>query len=137
MYSVTSALSRQNGRYLLSARDQHLVADATRSRGGPGEAWSAGELLLSALITCANAVIESVALERGIALRDARVDASCAADEERAGHYAYIRLAFHLQGPLQEEAEQLVAAFTSICPIYGTLSRGAPVTIAVNGIAVN
>ncbi|RJG00994.1 OsmC family protein [Noviherbaspirillum sedimenti] len=133
MFTATSALTRQTGRYLLSARDQHLVADATQSRGGPGEAWSAGELLLSALLTCANAVIQSVALERNIALLDARIDGSCEADPERQGHYAHIRLDIQLDGPSQEEAEELVFAFTAVCPIYGSLSRGAPVSLALNG----
>jgi len=133
MFSTSSTLTRQSGRYLLHSRDQHLVADATQTRGGPGEAWSAGELLLAALLTCANAVIESEALARKIALVDLQIDGSCKADAERKGHYSSIRLAITIAGPAQEQAEELVDAFTSVCPIYGSLSRGAPVSLTVNG----
>ncbi|RBL86430.1 hypothetical protein DDE05_10440 [Streptomyces cavourensis] len=75
MPHVSSTTIGQAGRYLLSARDQHLVADATASRGGPGQAWLAGELLLAALATCAHAVIESHAKEQGWPLAGVTVTA--------------------------------------------------------------
>jgi len=133
MPSVHANLTRQPGRYLLSTRDQHLVADATASRGGPGEAWTAAELLLGALLTCAQAVVESTARTTGVTLRDARIEAESEPDADKPGHYAFIRLRFELHGPTQAQAEELVAAFTSVCPIYGSLSRGAPVTVTVRG----
>lgn len=129
--TATSRLSRQPGRYLLQTRDQHLVADASTGRGGHGQAWQAAELLLGALITCSNAVIEDEAGKAGIALPGLEINASCEPDEQKPGHYLYIRLDYLFSGVSQEQADTLVEAFKQVCPIYGSLSRGAPVSISV------
>lgn len=131
MPSITSTTIGQNGRYLLSARDQHLVADATASRGGPGEAWLAGELLLAALATCAHAVIESSAREQGLTLSRVVVTGDSEADEAQPGHYGHVHLAFTLTGVDDAQANALVGEYLRICPIYGSVSRGAPVTVQI------
>ncbi|OZI74874.1 OsmC family protein [Bordetella genomosp. 12] len=135
MPTLRSTTIGLQGRYLLSARDQHLVADATPSRGGPGQAWLAAELLLAALATCAQAVIESSAREQAVVLRCVRVHGEAEADEARPGHYAFVRLDFELEGATQEEARALVGVYLNICPIYGSVSRGAPVTVNIRGLA--
>lgn len=128
---VTSRLSGQPGRYLLQAREQHLVVDASTGRGGPGQAWQAAELLLGALITCSNAVIEDEARKASLPLAQLEIKASCEPDEQNPGHYLYIRLEYVFTGLSQEKANHLVEAFKQVCPIYGSLSRGAPVNISV------
>lgn len=133
MPSLRSTTIGQQGRYLLSAREQHLIADATASRGGPGEAWLAAELLLAALATCAQAVIESSAREQGVALRAVRVNGEAEADEARPGHYAFVRLDFELDGATDDQARALVGVYLEICPIYGSVSRGAPVSVTIRG----
>lgn len=129
--TVTGRLSGQAGRYLLQTRDQHLVADASASRGGEGQAWQAAELLLGALITCSNAVIDDEARKAGVALPALEINASCEPDEQNPGHYLYIRLDYLFTGVSQQQADALVEAFRQVCPIYGSLSRGAPVSITV------
>lgn len=133
LFHASSALTRLPGRYLLTTRDQHLVTDSMKSRGGPGEAWSAGELLAGALVSCCNAIVESAANEKSMALDDLRIQASAEPDESKPGHYSYVRLEIHIDGPAQAQAEELVTVFTTICPIYGSLKRGAPVTVQLNG----
>ncbi|MET0208859.1 MAG: OsmC family protein [Burkholderiaceae bacterium] len=133
MPRIQSVTTRQSGRYLLSARDQHLVADATPSRGGSGEAWMAGELLLAALATCASAVVQDTAHAAGIDIQDVRLDIESETDAADSSHYAFIRIGVTVVGATQSQAEQLVAEFTRVCPIYGSLSRGAPVTVTVRG----
>lgn len=133
MPAVKSTSIGLSGRYLLSARDQHLIADATPSRGGPGEAWLAGELLLAALATCAQAVIESSAREQNVPLRAVRVNGQAEADETKPGHYAFVKLDFELEGVDDAGARALVAVYQQVCPIYGSLLRGAPLSISVAG----
>lgn len=137
LFQTASSLTRTPGRYLLTTRDQHLVTDSMKSRGGPGDAWSAGELLAGALVSCCNALIESAAVERGITLNDLRVQASCEPDENKAGHYSYVRLEIQVDGPSQVQAEELTTFFATICPIYGSLKRGAPMTVVLNGKPFN
>jgi uncharacterized OsmC-like protein len=131
MTQVNATTTTTFGRFLLSTRNQHLVADATTARGGPGEAWTAAELLLAALLTCAHAVLAANARESGTALSGTNIFADSEPDADRPGHYAHIRLHFELHGVTQAEADALVASFTAVCPIYGSLSRGAPVSVEV------
>ena len=129
--AVTSHLSGQQGRFLLQARDQHLVVDASQTRGGPGEAWQAAELLMGALVTCSNAVITEQARLDGVALPALSIDASCEPDPDQPGHYRFIQLNYLFSDTSQTHAEKWVNQFKLVCPIYGSLSRGAPVSITV------
>lgn len=131
-FTVTSQLTSAPGRFLLQARQQHLVVDSSTERGGAGEAWQAAELLLGALITCSNAVITEQARNSEQALPDLQITASCEADKDNPGHYLYIRLDYLFSGVELSTAQHWVDAFTNICPIYGSLSRGAPVQITVH-----
>lgn len=131
---VVADTTKQFGRYLLNAREQNLVADATTSRGGPGESWVAVELMLAGLITCAQAVIESVAREQNLPLRHSKVRAESETDQNNTTHFEFIKLEVTLEGVDQTQAESLVAAYQQSCPIYGSLSRGAPVTVTVTAV---
>lgn len=129
--SVTSRLSGQQGRFLLQARDQHLVVDASEARGGQGQAWQAAELLLGALTTCSNAVITEQARLDDVLLTGLNIHASCDPDPDKLGHYRFIELDYLFSDVNQELAEKWVNQFKQVCPIYGSLSRGAPVHITV------
>ena len=129
--SVTSHLSGQQGRFLLQARDQHLVVDSSQARGGPGQAWQAAELLLGALVTCSNAVITEQARLDNVLLLNLSIQTSCDPDPDQPGHYKFIQLDYLFSNVSQINAEKWVNQFTLVCPIYGSLSRGAPVQITV------
>ncbi|VCU68044.1 OsmC-like protein [Pigmentiphaga humi] len=121
----------QPGTWLLRSRHNYLVSGATPERGGTGEPWLAGELLVAALASCATSIVADAAAGRGLALHYLSVSASSERDPDEPGRYAAITLAFDLEGPSRQEAEALVAEFQATCPIYGTLSRGAPVRVDI------
>jgi uncharacterized OsmC-like protein len=115
------------GRYLVSAGSRHFVSDARAATGGPGEAVSAGDLLLSSLASCALAVIQHQAADRGVALGAVQVDAEFERDPEDSTRYRYIAVRAHLPGLPREQAQDLLDRFTATCPIYNTLRRGGTV----------
>jgi uncharacterized OsmC-like protein len=130
MVSITSATIGLFGRYLLSAGKNHFVSDQRAAAGGPGEAISAGELLLSSLGSCSLGLIQKTAAEQGIALREAGTEVSFRRHATDPTRYEWIRIAVRLSGVNASEAEVLVGAFTANCPIYNTLKRGGPVEIS-------
>lgn len=131
VHTTTSRLTAQPGRFLLDTREQHLVVDASTGRGGQGQAWQAAELLLGALQTCSHAVIDDEARKLGLSHYGLVIQARCEADEERPGHYRYIDLEYRFTNLSQTQAETLVQTFIDVCPIYGSLSRGAPVSLRI------
>jgi uncharacterized OsmC-like protein len=128
--SITSATIGLFGRYLLSGGKNHFISDQRAAAGGPGEAITAGELLLSSLGSCSLGLIQKTAVERGIALADAGTEVSFRRHATDPTRYEWIRIAVRLSGVTASEAEVLVGAFTSNCPIYNTLQRGGPLEIS-------
>jgi len=121
----------QPGTWLLKSRHNYLVSGATPERGGTGEPWAAGELLVAALASCATSIVAHAAAQQGVALRQLSVAAASERDPDAPGRYAAITLDFELHGPTRPEAERLVEEFQATCPIYGTLSRGAPLHVTI------
>jgi uncharacterized OsmC-like protein len=128
--SITSATIGLFGRYLLNAGRNHFVSDQRAAAGGPGEAITAGELLLSSLGSCSLGLIQKTAKEQGIALREAATEVTFQRHASDPTRYESIRIAVRLSGVTASEAETLVGSFTSNCPIYNTLKRGGPVEIS-------
>jgi len=62
-------------------------------------------------------------------LTDAQAEVSFRRDTADPTRYEYIRLDVTLGGVDEPTATDLVLTFTSACPIYNTLKRGAPVEI--------
>src|SRR4051812_8419724 len=118
--SVTSATIGLFGRYLLSAGSNHFVSDQRAAAGGPGEAITAGELLLSSLGSCSLGLIQKTAKEQGIALRGAGAEVTFQRHASDPTRYESVRIAVQLFGVTAGEAETLVSGFTSNCPIYNT-----------------
>lgn len=119
------------GVWLSQARTQLLVSGPTPNHGGSGNTWLAGELLLAALGTCATSLLHAEADARGLALASVHVAGESERDAERPDQYRHVRLHFTLGGVAAHEAEALVEHFKAQCPIYGTVSRGAPVSVSV------
>ena len=128
--SITSATIGLFGRYLLSAGKNHFVSDQRAAAGGPGEAITAGELLLSSLGSCALGLIQKTAAEQGVRLQGAGTEVSFRRYATDPTRYEWIRIAVNLSGVTASQAETLVGGFTSTCPIYNTLKRGGPVEIS-------
>ena len=129
---VTATSTPIQGRFVLDARQNHFVADATLPRGGAGEAPGAAEYFLSGLLTCALAVIADTARQRGI---DATYTAegSYTQDPDDITRFTRVALTFRCHGASQAQAEELVAEFKRVCPIYNTVARAAPVIVTAIG----
>jgi uncharacterized OsmC-like protein len=133
--SVTSHLTNQPGRSIVTARGHHFVVDSPAPLGGPNEEINPVDVLLSALATCGTFVCEAVALEMDIPLRSIAVTAAgdfdprglCGQGVNPRMQAFRVRLAF--SGPDEAQAEVLVEAFRKRCPVYTTFSRAAPIEI--------
>jgi len=129
--SVTGSTIGLEGRFLISTANNQFITDAKVAEGGPSQAVRAGELLLSALASCALSIIQEHAQERGVALGRARVTALFKRDINDSTRYAYIRLLVRFDDVDTELGAQLVKEFTDRCPIYNTLRRGGIVQIEI------
>ena len=133
--SVTSRLSNLPGRAMVTARGHHFVVDSPPPLGGPNEEINPIDLLLSALATCGTFVCEKAAQEMSVLLD--RVTITVAGDFDPRGvcgepidpRIQALRVRLVLSGPTQVQAEALVAAFQTRCPVYTTLSRSTPITV--------
>lgn len=135
--SVTSQLSNQQGRAIVSARGNHFVVDSPPALGGPNEEINPIDLLLGAFATCGTFICETAAREMGIPLTSVTVTVAgdfdarglCNGDINPRVQAFRVRLA--LAGPTPAQAQALAGAFQQRCPIYTTLSRAAPVELDV------
>lgn len=136
--SVTSRLSNLPGRAIVTARGHHFIIDSPPPLGGPNEEINPIDVLLSALATCGTFVFETASREMGIHLGSIAVTA--AGDFDPRGvcgdpvdpRIQSFRVKVDLSGPSQEQADALIRAFETRCPVYTTLSRSAPIDIEVN-----
>jgi uncharacterized OsmC-like protein len=119
------------GRYILSARHNHLVSDGRASQGAPGEAVFAGELLLASLVSCGLGLVYQSALERNEPKPEVELTAEFLRNKDDPTRFASLTLIFRFQQIDRTLAEYYVQHFTSKCPIYNTLNRGGPVTIRI------
>jgi uncharacterized OsmC-like protein len=129
--TVNVQTTHTDGRFIAQARDQFLVTDSTVSRGGTEEAWTAGELLLAALGTCTVGSVTFYAREASAPLADVSAATSYARDPDDPTRYSYVALEVTTQGVSQEVAEHLVRLYTENCPVFGTVSRGAVISVTV------
>jgi uncharacterized OsmC-like protein len=133
--SSSSRLSNEPGRALLTLRGNHMVTDSPPPLGGPNEAANPVELLLAALAACGTFVVERVAQEMNIPLRSVHVTA--AGDFDPRGvcgepfdpRFQAIRVRLALDGPDAAQADSLLQAFRTRCPVYTTLARAAPIEL--------
>lgn len=134
---AVAQLSNQPGRALLEARGNHLAVDSTPPLGGPNETVNPLDLLLGALATCGVFLCETAARDEGITLED--VTAEVEADFDPRGikvdevdpHVQQFRVTITAQGPGEDDAQRLEAAFRSRCPIFTTLVKAAPIELVM------
>jgi uncharacterized OsmC-like protein len=135
--SVTSHLSNQPGRAIVTARGHHVIVDSPAPLGGPNEEINPVDLLLSALATCGTFVCETAAQEMDIPLHSIVVTA--AGDFDPRGlcgqginpRMQVFRVRLALGGPTEVQAEALAEAFRSRCPVFTTFSRAAPIELEI------
>ncbi|MDR2127862.1 MAG: OsmC family protein [Burkholderiaceae bacterium] len=133
MPQIQLGATLQTGRFIASAREQHLVADATTQRGGPGEGWAAAELLLAALGTCAAAVVQAQARESGgIETLPLRIHIHSEPDPGDSRRYAFISLEFLVPAAHVRQARKWIRTFQQTCPIYNTLAQGTHLRVRIS-----
>src|SRR5215472_9015083 len=82
VYRTRATSTDTFGRVLVSARDQHLIADGPVQNGCPGEAIGPGELFLSGVAACGVELIQVLAQQAGTPLHS--VKASIEGMQDRA-----------------------------------------------------
>ncbi|MGW5382398.1 OsmC family protein [Nocardia sp. NPDC003963] len=127
---VVAAEIATPGRFIVSARANHLVSD---SRLTGGEAIHAGELLLAALASCALANIENHAAELGLSAVRVAATASHTRNEDAPTYYRHTLLEIGIDGVGEADGRALVDNFVATCPIYNTILRGSGIEIVLNG----
>jgi uncharacterized OsmC-like protein len=91
----------------------------------------AGELLLSAVGTCAVSSVAAFAVEEGAPLQDVQATTTSVRHPDDPTRYESISLSVATKGIDQSTAEHLVQRFTETCPVYGTVSRGGGISWTV------
>jgi uncharacterized OsmC-like protein len=109
--------------------------------GGTGMLACSGDMLLQALVACAGVTMSSVATALGIHVTgsvraegdlDFRGTLGMAKDEDVPVGFRTIRLAFDVQHDAdQDRFAKLMELTERYCVVFQTLSRGAPLEIAV------
>ncbi|MGW6333242.1 OsmC family protein [Nocardia rhamnosiphila] len=127
---VVAAEVAAPGRFIVSARANHLVSD---SRLVGGEAIHAGELLLAALASCALANIENRAAAEGVPAVRVTATASHTRDEGDPTYYRRTVLEIGITGVGDAQGWALVDNFVATCPIYNTVRRGSGIDVTLNG----
>ena len=132
---ASALLPSSPGRSLISARSHHLVVDSPPPLGGPNEELNPLDLLLGALATCAAFVAETAAREADIQLDAAHAQVEADFDPAAVrgsgddARLQAIRLSVTLEGPSRGEAERLVEALRTRCPVFTTLNAAVPIQV--------
>lgn len=127
---VSAVTTQTPGRFIVDANGKPFVSDTRSAIGGPGQALQAGELLLSALASCALGLIQKHAASQGIELGDISISASFKRHADDPTRYEYIRLVVTFAPTVGKDAgKACIDHFTANCPIYNTLRRGGPISI--------
>lgn len=131
----TSIIPGTPGRSVASTRSHHLVVDSPPPLGGPNEELNPLDLLLGALGTCGAFVAETAAREEGIPLHDAHTEVEADFDPEVVrgapgdARLQAVRLHLTFDGPDREQAERLVEALRTRCPVFTTLNAAVPIEV--------
>ncbi len=128
---VTGVTTGRWGRFILSSGTKHIVADATAPRGGPGESFGAGELVMASLCSCALALVVEAARDRGLPKLEAAIECSYVTDPDDRTRMSELTAVLRVAGVDADTARALLDAFINICPIWNTLARTTPHTSRV------
>jgi uncharacterized OsmC-like protein len=134
---VTTYAGAKSGSARVQARHQHLRVDSPAQLGGPNQTPTPVELLLAALGTSAIFVCQACARERCIPLDTIRItvlgdfDPRGIQGEPVAPYLQGLRLRASLTGPNRNQAEVMMDAVRTRCPIYTTLAQAGMVELEV------
>ena len=115
-YQTAARSTDTFGRVLVSARDQHLIADGPISNGCPGEAIGPAELFLSGVVACGVELIQVLAKQQNVPLRAVSATIEGTLDPSAPSRpdvtlFHRVQLNFELSGVSQEQGQELVDRF--------------------------
>ena len=114
-YAIDARSTDVFGRVLVSARDQHFIADGPLQNGCPGEAVTPAELFLAGIATCAVELVQVLAREqsRQVGGVSASIEGTIPAERirEDVSIFSKVVLRFDFAGVGDEDAAALVEAF--------------------------
>jgi uncharacterized OsmC-like protein len=130
-YEVHARTTDTFGRVLCGCRTLHFVADGPVQNNCPGEAITPAELFLSGVAACGIELLQVIARERNVPLGTARVTIAGTIDRSRPVRpdislFNSVRLKFFLTGVTRAQGEEIVGAFQTRCPLFGTVKVATP-----------
>ncbi|HEV2460399.1 MAG TPA: OsmC family protein [Ktedonobacterales bacterium] len=116
VYEVHARSTDVFGRVLCDARDQHFVVDGPAQNGCPGEAVTPAELFLSGVAACGVELLDVLARDQQVPLRNVRVTIQGSNDPAHpvrpdVNLFNSVQLTFTLSGVTEEQGQTLIAAF--------------------------
>ncbi len=115
-YAVDARSTSTFGRVLCSARAHHFIIDGPVANGCPGEELTPPEAFLSGVAACGVELVQVIAREQSVAVRDVAVSIHAVVDRSRPVRpdvtlFNSVRVRFTLGGVPTERAGALIEQF--------------------------
>lgn len=115
-YAVDAHSTPTFGRVLCSARTHHFIIDGPVANGCPGEELTPPEAFLSGVAACGVELVQVIAREQSVPLRDVAVRIHAVVDRSRPVRsdvtvFNTVRLRFTLAGVSRDHAGPLIEQF--------------------------
>jgi uncharacterized OsmC-like protein len=115
-YTVQARSTDTFGRVLVSARQQHVIADGPVTNGCPGEAIGPAELFLAGVATCGVELMQVLARDSGVSLGQVSASIEGVVDPSKRTRddvslFASVTLRFAMSGIDEAQAHDLVEQF--------------------------
>jgi uncharacterized OsmC-like protein len=115
-YAVDARSTPTFGRVLCSARTHHFIIDGPVANGCPGEELTPPEAFLSGVAACGVELVQVIAREQSVPVRDVAVRIQAVVDRSRPVRpdltlFNSVRMRFTLSGVPNDRASGLIEAF--------------------------
>jgi uncharacterized OsmC-like protein len=115
-YAVDARSTPTFGRVLCSARTHHFIIDGPVANGCPGEELTPPEAFLSGVAACGVELVQVIAREQSVPVRDVAVRIQAVVDRSRPVRpdvtlFNSVRMRFTLTGVPHDRASELIEQF--------------------------
>jgi uncharacterized OsmC-like protein len=115
-YAVDARSTPTFGRVLCSARTHHFIIDGPVANGCPGEELTPPEAFLSGVAACGVELVQVIAREQSVPVRDVAVRIQAVVDRSRPVRpdvtvFNSVRMRFTLTGVPTDRARELIEQF--------------------------